>query len=159
MSAIASFILVPTSALPGIRESVVPKKKFFGGVKDTFHDVLKQNGRAAACYERSGYVLATLLPFLEEHGIDLMKSEHGELARYISEKRQTTCFILTSAEKKFMPQLLPEMFSEAVLRDYFNEFNGSNESDIGKAMLYGIQALGESLQSVDENSVVILIIG
>ena len=159
MSAIASFIQVPTAALAGIREAAVPKKGLFGGAKDTFHAVLGKNGREAAHYEWSGYVLATLLPFLEEQGVDLMKSEHVELSRYLSEKRQATCFIFTAAEKRFLPQLRQELFSEAVLRDYFNEFNGTKESDIGKAMLDGIRAFHESLQSLDASSVIILIIG
>ena len=159
MSAIASFIQIPTSALAGIREAAVPKRGLFGGAKDTFHDVLRKNGREAARYEWSGNVLATLLPYLEEQGVDLMKSEHVELSDYISEKRQATCYILTAAEKRFLPQLRRELFSEAVLRDYFNEFNGTEELNIGEAMIDGIRAFHESLQSLDGRSVIVLIIG
>ncbi len=159
MSAVATFIRIAILDLPKIREAVVPKKGFFGGVKDVFHDTLQKQGREVASYQWSGYVLATLLPFLDEQGLDLMKSEHDELSKYVSEKRQTTCFVLTNSHKKHLPQLQHQSFSEAALRDYYNEFNRTTESDIGKAMLDGIQVLNESLKSVDENSVVILLIG
>ncbi len=158
MSAIASFIRVQTSSLPEIREAAVPKKAFFGGLKDTFDDTLKRKGKDVARYQWSGYVLATLLVCLEEQQIDLMKSEHDALSLYLSEKLQATCFILTNAHKKFLDQLSPELFSEDALRDYYNEFNASNESDIGGAMLDGIRTFRESLESVDEKSVVLLLI-
>ena len=67
MSAIASFIKLPKSALEGLRNAAT------GG---TDSDYLRSNGREVA--EWSGYVLATLLPYPQEkHLIDLMKSEYG----------------------------------------------------------------------------------
>jgi hypothetical protein len=83
MSAIASFIRLPKSAIPGVRDAAIPKKSLFGGTKDTFHDFLRKHGRAVASYEWSGYVIATLLPFLKKHSIDLMKSENDDLSRYL----------------------------------------------------------------------------
>ena len=155
MSAIASFIRLPNSAIQGLRDSAVPKNG-----RDTFHDFLEKNGKDVASYDWSGYVLATLLPYLDEQGIDLMKSEHDELSCFLSEKRQATCFILTNAQKeKYLGQLGSGSFSEEALRDYFNEFNATEESEIGNAMLDGITSLRESLESIDEGSVVLLSIG
>ncbi len=76
MSAIASFIKLPKSALEGLRKAST------GG---TDRNYLSTNGREVAEYRWSGDVLATLLPYLEEkHQIDLMKSEYGELAAFLT---------------------------------------------------------------------------
>jgi len=119
-----------------------------------------KSGKGVASYDWSGYVLATLLPYLEEQGLDLMKSEYDELSRFLSEKRQATCFILTYAQKEeYLGRLGSGSFSEEALRDYFNEFNAAEESEIGKAMLDGITSIRESLESIDEGSIVLLSVG
>ena len=113
-----------------------------------------------ASYDWSGYVLATLLPYLDEQGIDLIKSEYDDLSRFLSEKRESTCFILTNAQKeKYVGQLESASFGEDALRDYYNEFNATEESEIGKAMLDGITSIRESLESIDDSSIVLLNIG
>ena len=85
MSAIASFTNLPKSALEGLRKAAA------GG---TDYDYLSTNGRAVAEYRWSGYVLATLLPYLEEkHQSDLMKSE--ELAAFLTNTTRATHFIFT----------------------------------------------------------------
>ena len=160
MSAIASFILLPKSALPDLREAAVPKKSFFGGVKDRFHDFLRARGREATIYDWSGYVIATVLPYLKKRQIVLMKSEHDELSSYLSNERKSTCFIFTPAHKQaYLAQLSPESYSETELRDYCNEFNGSSEADAGTPMLDGIRAIHDSLRQLDDDSVVLLHIG
>jgi hypothetical protein len=160
MSAIASFILLPKSALPELCEAAVLKKGLFGGVKDRFPDFLRTRGRVAASYNWSGYVLATVLSFLEERQIDLMKSEHDDYSSHISKERESTCFIFTPAHKRaYLAQLSPESYSEPDLRDYCNEFNGSSEVDAGKPMLDGIRAIHDSLRLLDDESVILLHIG
>lgn len=160
MSAIASFIILPKSALPELRKAAIPKKSIFGGVKDGFHDFLRTRGRVATNYDWSGYVLATVLPYLEERKIDLMKSEHGDLSSHLSKERKSTCFIFTPGHKSaYLARLSPESYSEADLRDYCNEFNGSSEAEAGKPMLDGIRAIHESLRQLDDESVVLLHIG
>ena len=160
MSSIASFIRLPKSAVAGLRDAAVPQKRIFGGLKDTFHDFIEKNGEEVASYDWSGYVLATLLPYLDEQGINIMKSEHDELSRFLSEKRQSTCFILTISQKeKYVGRLEAASFSVDALRDYFNEFNATKESEIGEAMLDGITCIRESLESIDDSSIVLLEIG
>jgi hypothetical protein len=160
MSAIASFTLLPKSALPELREAAVPKKGFFGGVKDRFPDFLRARGREATSYAWSGYVIATVLPYLEERQIDLMKSEHDDLSSHLSRARKSTCFIFTPAHKRaYLDRLSPASYSEAELRDYCNEFNGSSEAEAGKPMLDGIRAIHDSLRQLDDDSVVLLHIG
>ena len=140
ISAIASFAKLSKSALEGLRKAAA------GG---TDYDYQSTNGRAVAEYRWSGYVLATLLAHLEEkHQIDLMKSE--ELAAFLTNTTRATHFIFTPANG-----LEPKSFSEEAMRQYFNEFNATNEQEIGRAMLDGVSALRESLGQIEDSSVVV----
>jgi hypothetical protein len=158
MSAIASFTQLPTSALAGLRTAAVPKKTFFGSTKDGYDRYLAQNGRPVADYPWSGYVLATLLTYLEERGIDLMHSEHDELSTFLTTTRHATHFVFTDTHRSAYLDQLSKSFSEEELRDYFNEFNASDEPDAGKPMLDGIAAFRDSVASVDKDSVVLFAI-
>jgi hypothetical protein len=132
----------------------------YGGEKDRFHDFLRTRGRKAASYKWSGYVIATVLPFLEERQIDLMKSEHDDLSSHLSKERKSTCFMFTPAHKcAHLDRLSPDAFPEEELRDYYNEFNGASEGEAGKPMLDGIRAIRESLLQLDDDSVILLHIG
>jgi hypothetical protein len=152
MSAIASFIQLPKSALAGLREAAT---------SGTDHDYLSANGRKVAEYRWSGYVLATLLPYLaHKHQIDLMKSEYDELAGFLTNSTGATHFIFTSGQRAtFGGRLEPKSFSEDEMRQYFNEFNATNEKDIGRAMLDGVGAIQKCLSQIDDDSVVIFTIG
>jgi hypothetical protein len=158
MSAIASFILIPKSSLPELRSAAVPKKAWFGGTKDRFHDFLRQRGREVSRYDWSGYVIATLLVYLQQRkGIDLMKAQGDDVSPFLIEKRKGTWITLDASQKvSHLTQLAPESYSETELRDFYNEFNASNETEIGKAMLDGIRSIGESLGAVDSDSIVLL---
>jgi hypothetical protein len=148
MSAIASFVKLPKSALEGLRNAAA------GG---TDHDYLSANGREVAEYRWSGYVLATLLPYLEEkHQIDLMKSEYDELAAFLTSTTGATHFIFTPSQRTaFLNRLEPRAFSGEAMRQYFNEFNATNEREIERAMLDGVSALHESLGQIEDSSVVV----
>lgn len=108
-----------------------------------------------ADYEWSGYILTTLLPYLEErHQIDLMKSEFDGLSAFLVEKRGATHFIFTDAHKRdYLQKLAPDTFSEEQLRDYYNEFNETHDPEVGKPMVDGIRAFQQSLRAVNESSV------
>src|SRR6266498_958778 len=99
MSAIASFIQLPTSALGGLRSAAVPKSTPRASTLDKYDQYLQQNGRPVAEYPWSGYVLATLLVFLQQRGIDLMHSEQDDLATFITNARRATHFIFTDAHR------------------------------------------------------------
>jgi hypothetical protein len=157
MSAIALFTKVPKSSLEGLRSAAVPKKRLFGAPKDTYYDYLSQHGRKVAGYNWSGFVLATLLPYLEErHQIDLMKSEYDELSNFLTQARKATHFTFTNAQRRaFLPRLDPQQFSESELRDYFNDFNETNEKEIGRAMLDGVAAFRQCFSQLDDGSVIV----
>ncbi len=156
MSAIASFIKLPKTALEGLRAVAIPKKRFFGAPRDAYPDYLRQHGQQVADYQRSGFVLATLLPYLEEqHQIALMDSEYDELGKFLTDSRKATHFVFTDAHKRAFLAKLEGQFSEQALRDYFREFNETDEPEAGKWMLEGIRAFRQSLSTLDEGSVVV----
>lgn len=147
MSAIASFTKIPKSSLEGLRQATTQ------GSFDTF---LQQHGKPVADYEWSGFILATLLPYLDQQQIRLMKSEYDELATFLSQTLQATCFIFTDAHREaYAGRLAPESFSEQKLCDYYNEFNASAEPDAGQPMLDGIRAFRRSLNALDGDSVIV----
>ncbi|MEX2316122.1 MAG: hypothetical protein WD669_03155 [Pirellulales bacterium] len=152
MSSIASFTHLPIESLDGLRQATLQ-----GG----YAEYLKQHGRETAVYPWSGYVLGTLLVYLEEQQhVDMMKSEYDELATFLTESQQASHFIFTHAHRRaYFDNLLPENFTEAMLCDYYNDFNATNEPNAGQPMLDGIRALRQSLNALDESSVVLFCIG
>lgn len=160
MSAIASFILIPKSAINGLRDAASPKKGWFGPPKDTYHDYLAKHGREVANYDWSGYILATLLVYLQQQQIDLMRSDQDQLSKHLTQTRGATHFIFTSAHKQaYLSKLIPESFSEPELRNYYNQFNACNEPEAGTPMIDGICAIQQGLQALDDNSVIVFSIG
>ena len=79
MSAIASFTRIARVDLDGLRDAAAPRKNWRGKVTDEYPAYLAAHGTEVATYAWSRYVLATLLPFLQDQGIDLMKSEYDDL--------------------------------------------------------------------------------
>jgi hypothetical protein len=57
-----------------------------------------------------------------------------------------------------MNRLDVRLFSETDLRNYFNEFNETNDQEVGRAMLDGLVALQQSLSQLDSGSVIVFII-
>ena len=146
MSAIASFIKLPEAAAEQLRTD--------------YDGCIEVQGQEVADYQWSGYVLATLLVYLQGRGIDLMQSPHKGLASDLAKTRGTTVFIFTSAHgNAYLARLSPDQFSVDELRDYFNNFNGCNEPEMGQAMLDGIDSIHQSLASLDGGSILLLEIG
>ena len=146
MSAIADFIRLPATAVEQLRSN--------------FDQTLQRFGQPAASYQWSGYVLATLIAYLEEHGIELTKSPYNALTEELCQSRGAAIFIFTPAHKDtFMSRLSPDQFSADELRDYYNDFNACNEPEMGQAMLDGIASIRDSLASLDADSVIVFSIG
>lgn len=142
MSAIATFTRLPASALEQLRSD--------------YDATMEQHGQPAAEYEWSGYILATLLPYLDEREIALMDSPHNELTLHLSKSLGATIFVFTPAHKEtYLNRLSSSLFSPDELRDYFNEFNATHEPEVGQAMLDGITAIRHSLASLDADSVIL----
>jgi len=160
MSAIASFIKLPKTAIEGLRQVALPRKRLFGKPRDSYLDYLYRHGQDVADYQWSGFILATLLPYLEEqHQITLMKSEYDELSQFLTDSRKAAHFIFSDAHKRAFLTKLEAQFSEQAMRDYFCGFNETDEPDAGKWMFDGIRAFRQSLSTLDESSVIIFSIG
>jgi hypothetical protein len=118
----------------------------FGGRQDTFHGYLGEHGQSVTEFRWSGYILAVLRPYLEEFRQFEFKDAAGdELATFLADARKSSFFVVTSDHKGAYFEKLNAPFSEAELRDDFNAFNETNETEIGKALLSGIQCLRECL--------------
>lgn len=143
MSSIASISLIHSAALAPLQRAATPTRSLFGGRKDAFWAVLSRERVGSIEFPGSGYILGTLLPYLEEkHAIDLMTcSDFDAVASCISEAREIACFVLGPEHLKWLPGLAPKGFSEDALGAYYNAFNETNEEHAGKMMLEGIRFL------------------
>jgi hypothetical protein len=121
---------------------------------------LQLHGQNLVDYAWSGWVLNTVLEYLkEEQSIDLEVSDYDELSEFLTKARGVSHSVLTSAHKLAHLDKLSGQFSEERLRDYYNEFHETSEPDAGKPMLDGVRAIQQSLSQVDDESVILLIIG
>ncbi len=111
-------------------------------------------------YAWSGYVLATLLPYLHEQGIDLMHSDRDAVVSTIARARGGSVFVLTSDHReRYLERLDPSAFDGAVLRRYYEEFNATEADGVDYAMLDGIAFLRDTLAPLDSATVAVLIVG
>jgi hypothetical protein len=134
-SAIGQSFVISESALPIVQAATSP-------------DVLDREAITRIDYAWSGSVLATLLPYLDEQGIDLMQTRAGSV------------FVLTSEQReRYVARLDPSAFDGAVLRRYYEEFNETAADGVGYAMLDGIAFFRDTLEPLDSGLVAVLIIG
>ncbi|MCP9487752.1 MAG: hypothetical protein MSC30_18075 [Gaiellaceae bacterium MAG52_C11] len=106
------------------------------------------------------YVLATLLPYLDEQGIDLTHSDHDEVASNISQTRDGSVSVLTSDHReRYLARLDPIDFDGALLRRYYEEFNETAAEGVDYAMLDGIAFFRDTLASLESAIVAVFIIG
>jgi len=121
---------------------------------------LAANGVSVADYDWDGETFGVLLPVLaEEYDIDLESSEN-EVVAEIAESVESTVFILTIEERdKYLEKLSPDNFSEAELREAYEDFTEEEEEEAGEMMLDAIGAIFQSLQEVDSDHVVVVTAG
>jgi hypothetical protein len=157
---IGQSFVISESALPIVQASATLRKRIVRGTSDEFWDVLGSQTITRIEYSWSGYVLATLLPYLDEQGIDLMHSDHDEVASTISQTREGPAFVLTSDHReRYLARLDPSAFDGAQLRRYYEEFNEMAAAGVGYAMLDGIAFFRDTLGPLDSAIVAVLIIG
>jgi hypothetical protein len=159
-SAIGQSFVISESALPIVQAAASPRKRSSGGTSDEFWDVLGREATTRIEYSWSGDVLATLLPYLDEQGIDLLRSDHDEVASTISQTRGGSAFVLTSDQRdRYLARLDPSAFDGAVLRRYYEEFNETAAEGVDYAMLDGIAFFRDTLASLQSTSVAVFIVG
>ena len=124
------------------------------GAPDDFGDALRRETITRIEYSWSGDVLATLLPYLDAQGIDLVHSNHDEVAP------EGSVLVLTSDHReRYWARLDPSEFDGAVLQRYYEEFNETAAEDVGYAMLDGIAFFRDTLAPLESETVAVLIIG
>ena len=159
-SAIGQSFVISESALPIVQAAASPRKRIVRGASDKFWDVLGRETITRIEYTWSGDVLATLLPYLDEQGIDLMHSDHDEVASTISQTREGSVFVLTSDHReRYLARLDPSAFDGAVLRRYYEEFNETAADGVEYAMLDGIAFFRDTLEPLESALVAVFIIG
>jgi hypothetical protein len=159
MQATASFFVMPVRTLPGLRQSAMPKKHYFGAPKDLYPEYLHNTGRAAGEYPWPARVLAKVVGWLkEEHQLDLLASSHAALARDLSYIRRTPHFIFTPEQRaQFLAKIDPDKIAVETVRAYYG--SASEEFDAGAAMKDGVQAFHTALSALKGDTVVVLVIG
>jgi gluconate kinase len=160
VSSIGQSFVISESALPIVQAAASPQKRILRGTSDEFWDVLGRKTITRIEYAWSGDVLATLLPYLDEQGIDLVHSDHDEVALTISQTREGSVFFLTSDHReRYLERLDPTQFDGAVLRRYYEEFNETAAEGVDYAMLDGIAFFRDTLAPLESSIVAVFIIG
>jgi hypothetical protein len=159
-SASGQSFVIHESALPIVQAAASPRKRIVRGTSNEFWDVLGRETITRFEYAWSGYVLATLLSYLDEQGIDLMHSDHDGVASAISQTRENSVFVLTSDHReRCVARLDPSAFDGAVLRRYYEEFNETAAEGVDYAMLDGIAFFRDTLAPLETAIVAVFIIG
>jgi hypothetical protein len=154
-----SFV-ISESALPIVEAATGRRKRVLRGTDDEFWDILGRETITRIEYSWSGSVLATLLPYLEEQGTDLMHSDRQEAASTLSPSRDGSVFVLTSEHReRYLARLDPSEFDGAALRRYYEEVNETTAVGVGYALLDGIAFLRDTLAPLEPAIVAVVIIG
>ena len=159
-SAIGQSFVISEPALSIVRAAARQRKRILRGTANEFREVLGRETITRIEYGWSGDVLATLLPYLDEQGIDLMHSDHDEVASTLSQARAGSVLVLTSDHReRYLSRLDPSEFDGAVLRRYYEEYNETAAEGIDYAMLDGIAFFRDTLAPLESALVALLIIG
>jgi hypothetical protein len=159
-STIGQSFVISESALPIVQAAAGPRKRILRGTADEFWDVLGRETITRIEYSWSGYVLTTLLLYLDEQGIDLVHSDHDEVASTLSQMPESSGFVLTSEHRdRYLAQLDPRAFDGAVLRRYYEQVNETAAEGVEYAMLDGIAFFRDTLAPLEPAIVAVFIIG
>ena len=150
-SAIGRSLLIPESALLQLNAR---------GTAAELWDVLGRETITRIEYSWSGDVLSTLLPYLDDQGIDLVHSDHEELASALSQTREGRVLVLTSDHReRYLARLDPSAFDGTALRRHYEELNETAAEGVGYAMLDGIAFFRDTLAPLEAAIVAVFVIG
>lgn len=107
-------------------------------------------------YPWSGYVIATLVPYLDEHGVDLGGSE---LAMPLTNASGMSCIVLTHDHQRFLDKLDPASHDRGALRAYYEEFTGAPADGVDDAMVDGIRFLRDAITALTDHTIGLVVIG
>jgi hypothetical protein len=163
MSLLASFYLIDTSQLDGLRQSaqVVTKKNLFiRKTVDNYPGFLAENAATLKSIAGSGHVFGNLLAFLEEErNMSLMQHEYDEVAKELINKRQTSHFLFTNKQKdNFLNQLSINNYSLDELQKFNKGFSEEGDEETAMLTLEALQILSENLSKIQNDNQVLLLI-
>jgi hypothetical protein len=159
-STVAAFTLLPINSVAGLRDFCVQKTDL-AKRRDGIESHMLKEGKALVSYPWPGYIMGTLLVYLQEKWhIDLITSDFTDLGFILTILRGRSSFLLSSAHKHtYLEYLKPAMYSESELRAYYEAFNERKNEQSGKAMLDGIASIRTNFFYVNSESFIILTIG
>jgi hypothetical protein len=160
-SAVGQSFVISESALPVLQAAARPRRDDLPATAAEFCDVLRRETITRIEYGWSGHVLITLLTYLRDQGIDLVHSDHDDVAAAISQTRERSVFVLTPDHReRYLARLDPMDFDGAVLRRYYEEFNATAPAEgVGYAMLDGIAFFRDTLAPLRAAIVAVVVIG
>src|SRR5687768_7675350 len=134
MSAIASFYLLDTSKLDGLRQNteiIVRRTLFSKKITDNFYDYLANNATELESFDGSGYIYDNLFVYLqEEKNIDLLTNEYDSMEKELDDKRGCAHFLFTHQQKEtFLTQIDPQLYSLTDLQKFNQEFSDDGDEE------------------------------
>ena len=163
MSAIAFFYLLDTSKLHELNrhaQITVTKSFFSKKTTDHFWDYLANNATALKNFDASGYLYIYVLLYLQDvKNIPIMANEYAGIAKEIADKRDSSIFLFTHAQKiAFLPQLQPELFSVKAIQDFNQELSGEGDEETAQFTFAGISLLYDHLAALQHDQQLLLLI-
>lgn len=147
MSVIASFYLLPTDKLVGLRE-----------IWPDDYEYLNKHGKEYFDYRWSGSCFHALIMYLEtEKKIDLGKSDYNLL--FPSAISDGTWFLDARMKKEYLALLDPKKFSAKELRNCLEDYFGGEGPKSAAPLLEALGLIKQSLELVNEKSVMLMHLG
>ena len=157
MSQIAEFRCVPAWAV--VQLLSLADAQSGDAARDAFQD--RQDDADADLLDLawSGYVVIVLFEYLrEKHGFDFDRIESHPLAQVLA--ADGYCAVVEPDDAAALAaQLAQTTLAEAELRDFANDFSGTNERDAGKGLLDAAHAFAAALAQVPPGHVGVLGVG
>lgn len=161
MSAIAEFWLLDETKLEALKKAAAPKRTLLGKPKDRFWEFLAKEAKTLEEYQWSGYVMSPLLVYLQEQGVDLLKSENDDISNFLCHARGASFFFLTRDHReRLLAKLNPDNYALDDLARYYIEFTEADDeherASCGRSMLDGIKVIHNNLQRIGDGKVILL---
>ena len=152
MSAIASFYVVNRDDLSTVSAAAGPASglDFDHVVDTTCHDL-------GDVFLWSGHVFIFLMDFLRERGVHV-GSEFAEAEDQLNSATGVGAYVFTPADFGDLSRLDPDLYEEADIRSFFNEF-GMGFDDAGIAAKDGVALLAEQVRKLGPDRALIVLVG
>ena len=157
-ASIVTATLLPIEELGSLRSHAIPRRSWeWAAAKETYHDYLDTKGKVLDSYRWPGDFLVTAVSFLNDKGIQLLETKHGELAEFLSEERDDTHFLFTNDQKKkYLEEINKGSFTDVELVAYYEDFFKTTDSDAAQAMREAIEYISMVLSKLNEKKFAVI---